>query len=211
MEPQKTVLCFGDSNTWGADPVNGGRHGHDVRWPGILRQALGTDVHVVEEGLSGRTTTFDDPVEGDKNGRKHLGMLLWSHYPLDLVIIMLGTNDLKARFHVPACDIAEAAVQLADMVRQNPVAPGWKGPKVLLVCPPPIRETGPFAAMFAGGEAVSKGFRQAFTAGAKNRNLDVLFVEDVASSHPSDGIHFDADAHRAIAGMILPKVRELLG
>jgi lysophospholipase L1-like esterase len=101
----KTVLCYGDSNTWGSDPETGERFAPEVRWPGVLRQALGEGYWVVEEGLNGRTTVRDDPIEGaHKNGRTYLPACLEFHKPIDLVLIMLGTNDLKARFAASASD-----------------------------------------------------------------------------------------------------------
>ena len=92
----KTILCFGDSLTWGYDPVGPGRHAHDVRWPSVLEAELGGKARVIAEGLNGRTTVFDDFAAGaDRNGARVLPTLLTSHAPLDLVIIMLGTNDMK--------------------------------------------------------------------------------------------------------------------
>ncbi len=103
----KTVLCYGDSNTWGSDPETGERFAPDVRWPGVLRRSLGEGYWVIEEGLGGRTTVRDDPIEGaHKNGRAYLRACLESHKPIDLMTIMLGTNDLKARFAASASDIA---------------------------------------------------------------------------------------------------------
>lgn len=210
MNPSKTILCFGDSNTWGADPERGGRHPFNVRWPGVLRQLLGPDCWVIEEGLGGRTTTWDDPLEGDKNGRKHLPVLLWSHCPIDLVIIMLGTNDLKARFQVPAVDTAEAVGQLVDAVRTSPCGPGWQAPKAMVICPPPILEVGQVGRMFAGGAATSQEFRPAFEAMAQGRNLDLIYAQDHCQSHPADGIHLDATAHQALAQAVHARVKALL-
>lgn len=94
----KNILCYGDSNTWGYDAETKNRFPPDVRWTGILKRTLGEGYHVIEEGLNGRTTVWDDPIEGYKNGREYLIPCLESHRPLDLVIIMLGTNNLKKRF-----------------------------------------------------------------------------------------------------------------
>ena len=90
----KTILCYGDSNTWGFEPVTRNLYGRTERWTGILRQELGLDYDVIEEGLNGRTTVWDDPIEGHKNGKEQIIPILKSHQPLDLVTIMLGTNDL---------------------------------------------------------------------------------------------------------------------
>ena len=112
----KTILCYGDSNTWGYDPANQTRYPRDVRWPGVLRNGLGDGYIVIEEGLNGRTTVWDDPIELDKNGATYLRPCIQTHKPLDFVIIMLGTNDLKTRFSLPAYDIASGAGVLVDIV-----------------------------------------------------------------------------------------------
>ena len=107
----KTILCFGDSNTWGCKPITTPgvfeRHPPEVRWPGVFREQLGPGYTVIEEGANGRTTVHNDPFEGAHlNGRTYFSPCLETHMPLDLVIIMLGTNDLKPRFGLNAFDIA---------------------------------------------------------------------------------------------------------
>src|SRR3990170_7186772 len=116
----RAVLCYGDSNTFGTATVErpDGRYAPDERWPGVLKAALGPDWLVIEEGLGGRTTVSDDPVEGvDKNGRTYLYPCLMSHRPLDVVVVMLGTNDLKARFNASAWYIAESVGALVKIVK----------------------------------------------------------------------------------------------
>ena len=112
----RTILRYGDSNIRGIDPETGERFPEDVRWPGVLRTRLGDDYTVIEDGLSGRTTVWDDPIEGvHKNGRTYLRPCLESHSPVDLIALMLGTNDLKKRFGSSASDIAQGAAELAEM------------------------------------------------------------------------------------------------
>ena len=106
----KTILCYGDSNTWGYDPVSQDRYPPTQRWVSVLARELGPEYQVIAEGLNGRTTVWPDPVEGEhKNGKAYLLPCLESHHPLDLVVLMLGTNDLKHRFGLSAWDIARAA------------------------------------------------------------------------------------------------------
>ena len=93
------ILCYGDSNTWGYDPVGNARFGPDDRWTGVLRTTLGSAHSVIEEGLNGRTTNVDDQIEEHRNGRTYLMPCVQSHAPFDVITIMLGTNDLKERFH----------------------------------------------------------------------------------------------------------------
>jgi lysophospholipase L1-like esterase len=113
----KTIVCYGDSNTWGQDGLTKTRYPMDVRWTGVLRNELGADYWVIEEGLCGRTTVWDDPIEGEwKNGLRYLMPCLESQAPIDLVVLMLGTNDLKNRYAVSAFDIANGlGKELADL------------------------------------------------------------------------------------------------
>lgn len=128
------ILCFGDSNTFGSNP-SGGRWSRDQRWTGILQEILGEQYYVIEEGCGGRTTVQDDALELDKNGRKHLPVALRSHRPLDLVILMLGTNDMKQRFNLLPVDIAYGAAELGKLVEHYDYGPGYPIPKVLMVSP----------------------------------------------------------------------------
>ena len=136
----KTILCFGDSNTWGCIPLTGAhpprRYGPAQRWPGVLHRELGDGFWIVEEGLNGRTTVWDDPLEPFRSGKELLVPCLLTHQPIDLVIVMLGTNDLKGRFRVGARDIAAGAGLLLDIVHASACGPGESPPQALLVCPP---------------------------------------------------------------------------
>ena len=105
----KTIVCFGDSNTWGFNPATKDRLDRDSRWTGVLRNTLGAEYIVVEEGLNGRTTVWDDPIEGYKNGKTYLIPCLETNHPFDLITIMLGMNDLKKRFSLSAFDVANGA------------------------------------------------------------------------------------------------------
>ena len=208
----KTVLCFGDSNTHGQIP--GGtpldRFAPDQRWPGVLRRELGPDWYVLEEGLSGRTTVHNDPIEGDlKNGRSYLRPCLMSHAPIDLVILMLGTNDLKARFGASAASVAEGVATLVGMARASACGPAGGAPAVLVVTPTPIVECGVLADIFAGGRQTSLGLAAAFAAMADALAVPVLDAGTVAEVSPVDGIHFDAPALHALGTAIARKVTQM--
>lgn len=95
----KRVLCFGDSNTWGYIPASGKRHPVGIRWTTLLQEKLGSDFEVIEEGLNSRTTDMNDPKHVGKNGLAYLRPCLETHDPIDLIILMLGTNDMKERFN----------------------------------------------------------------------------------------------------------------
>jgi len=205
------ILCFGDSNTWGYNPATGGRYPREVRWPGVLQRELGNAHHVIEEGLCGRTTVWDDPIEGDKNGSRHLEPCLESHKPLDLVIIMLGTNDLKHRFSATAFDIAQGAGRLVIMVRALPVGPNGGPPEVLLVAPPPVARLTAFASMFQGAEQKSRQLSAEFGRVAAESDCQLFDASAVIVSSDLDGIHFDRQAHEALGVALARRVRAILG
>src|SRR5581483_5941921 len=197
-----TILCYGDSNTHGTAPMrdftDGRRFGHGERWVSVMREALGAEWWVVEEGLPGRTTVLDDPIEGaDRNGLTYLPPCLQSHLPVDVVAIALGTNDLKARFGMPPTDIAAGAGILVETVRAV-LRPFGQQAKILLVAPPPILEVGCLADMFAGGAAKSQSFSRHYAAAAKNLGTGFLDFGSLIKSSAVDGIHFDLDAHKVL-------------
>ncbi|RBW57103.1 GDSL-type esterase/lipase family protein [Ruegeria sp. A3M17] len=139
----KTVLCFGDSLTWGFDPRGGAnlvRYGFTKRWTRLLQAELGSSYHVVENGLNGRTTVFDDPVMGDMSGLAQLPIALKSNMPLDLVIILLGSNDVKTRFGVNGDEIARGLSRLLEVVSKSNFGPDGKAPSTLVLVPPEMGE-----------------------------------------------------------------------
>ncbi len=208
------ILCFGDSNTWGSDPETGSRLGPHVRWPGVLAARLGDYHTIIEEGLPGRTTVFDDPVEdrlpGDRNGKRYLLPCVQSHKPFDLTIIMLGTNDLKMRFSATAADVARGAGELVALARSGDWGPDGGPPEVLLVCPPPISPVGRFADIFEGAEAKSYRFANAFSRVAEEIDCPLVDLGRHVAPSSVDGLHFDAAGHAAIGAAIAEAVAKLL-
>jgi lysophospholipase L1-like esterase len=207
----KTVLCYGDSNTWGYDPASKTRFPSDVRWTGVLRQQLGADYLVIEEGLNGRTTVWDDPIEGYKNGKEYLIPCLETHRPFDLIVIMLGTNDLKARFSLSAYDIAEGAGVLVDIVQKSDAGIDGKAPQVLLIAPPPIAKLSEYAEMFEGAAAKSHRLSAHYQRVAAERGCHFLDAGQVVVSSDIDGIHFEAGEHRKLGIAVAAAVKKILG
>jgi lysophospholipase L1-like esterase len=207
----RTILCYGDSNTWGCIPEEGEgparRFGPDVRWPRVLRTELGEGYDVVEEGLNGRTTIWDDPDEPYRNGKELLMPTLLSHKPLDLVIVMLGTNDLP-REDVTAGDIAEGAGQLVDEIVHSECGREGSAPAVLLVCPPPV---GRVPDEFRGAAEKSRVLAGHYRAVAEQRSCAFLDAGAHIGSSDVDGIHLEAEAHRRLGQVVAERVRELLG
>ncbi len=206
----KTVLCYGDSNTWGYDPATQTRYPRDVRWPGVLRKELGDDYLVIEEGLNGRTTVWDDPIELDKNGATYLRPCIQTHKPMDLVIIMLGTNDLKTRFSLPAYDIASGAGVLVDIVMKSDAGIDDGAPQVLLIAPPQAVELTGFAEMFEGAIEKSAGFAKHYRRVANEKECNYLNAGEFVKSSPLDGIHLESDMQASLGRAVAAKVKVIL-
>ncbi len=206
----KTILCYGDSNTWGWDPTTGERFARDERWPGVLRQTLGDGYLIIEEGLNGRTTVWDDPIEGYKNGKTYLIPCLETHRPLDLVIIMLGTNDLKVRFSLSAYDVANGAGVLVDIVQKSAAGPAGQAPQVLLMAPPPLAKLSEYAEMFENAVAKSKRFSQHYQRVAQEYGCEFLDTSQVIVSSNLDGIHLGLSEHRKLGQAVAKIVPRLL-
>ena len=210
----KRILCFGDSNTWGYIPEgNGARYDENTRWTQLMQKALGSDFAVIEEGHNGRTTVFFDPFEYRMAGIDYFYPCIVSQSPLDLIILMLGSNDLKARFSVTAPDIADgfdryhAALKTANLHGSDP--------KVLLVAPaemdPAYHHHPSFSTVFGpDADKRSKGFAEAYRKTAEKHGWSFLDAALYAKASPLDGLHLDAEAHRSLAGAITAKVRKLL-
>jgi lysophospholipase L1-like esterase len=195
---KKVILCFGDSNTWGYNPENGTRFGPEIRWTGVLQTDLGTDYTIIEEGLNARTTVFADPVEGtriDRNGRNHLGILLESHRPIDLVIVMLGLNDLKRRLAVSAYDIAQGAGELVQIVQCSRSGPQNQAPEVLLIAPAPVKTLNNLGELFAGAVEKSQSFGRYYARISQGLGCQFINGAEVVEYDPSDGIHLGVDSH----------------
>lgn len=211
---KKRILCFGDSNTYGVDPVTQGRYDDQVRWPGVMQKLLGEDYTVIEEGQGGRTIAFDDPWEGGtKCGMKYALPMLESHTPLDLVIVMLGTNDMKQRFHVSAFDISwslEALIQMMQ-AKLRLISPDTK---ILVVSPIHIGEgiaNSIFGEMFGVG-AIQKSHQLAgkYQAVAAKYGCGFFDAGTVAKASLVDCLHMMPESHKALGEALTGVVRDLL-
>lgn len=212
----KNILCYGDSNTWGAEPITtfGEIHRYPLekRWTSVLQKSLGPDFYVVAEGLNNRTTAFDDEIDGrHKNGQRHFLACVESHMPLDLVVIMLGTNDLKSRFGKSSWDIACGAGSLLDILA-HPSKPFIGGtPNRLLISPPSLGKLDLLAATFEGGSEKSLGFQDSYKKVADLRKCSFLNAGTHVRSSDVDGVHFDEDQLAPLGNAVAQKVSEILG
>ena len=206
----RTILCYGDSNTWGYDPTTGERFGREKRWPGVLARELGDGYVVVEEGLNGRTTVWDDPIDPHRNGRDYLVPCLESHAPLDLVVIALGVNDLKARLAASASDIADGAGALVETVQKSATGTEGGAPEVLLLAPPPVGELGDSSEMFEGALEKSRGFSKHYKRVAEKYGCGLLALAGLVSVSDVDGVHFEASEHEKIGREVGTRAKEML-
>ncbi|RCX08748.1 SGNH/GDSL hydrolase family protein [Marinomonas foliarum] len=215
MTNKKSILCYGDSLTWGWIPVEEGaptcRYPYEQRWTGVMGGLLGSDFHVIEEGLSARTTSLDDPTDPRLNGSSYLPSALASHLPLDLVIIMLGTNDTKAFFHRSAFEIANGVSKLIGQVIScaGGVGTSYSAPKVLLVAPPPLGKLKHiwFQGTFEGGLEKTLELPKYYAALADFMNIEFLNAGDFITTDGVDGIHFTVENNAALGKVIMEKVK----
>ncbi len=208
-----TILCYGDSNTWGCPPYSSitqapERIQHHRRWPNVLGQSLSGRAWIVEEGLSGRTTVFDDPIEGrHKNGERGIVSALESHAPMDLVIIMLGTNDFKVQFNCTAFTSARGILTLIQTIRGHFALAG-KGPEVLIVTPPSITEVAEPAMWKNSAErAVDHAY---YLEQVAERTGCFHFDSNSVVKVGPDGVHLDAAAHETLARALAAEVAAIL-
>ncbi len=222
------ILIYGDSNTWGyesrSDGEPTGRYSREQRWTGLLQTTLGNDFEVIEDGLNLRTTDLDGEqwaggiIRPDTvNGSKHLPVSIAANMPLDLVVIMLGSNDLQARYQRSPQDVAAAAVNLARQVQSSAggIGNAYPAPKALLVAPAriaamPIAE---WSKRYEGGREKSAQFAAAFQDAAKQAGIPEF---DAAAAiggvaHGADGLHLSIEDHRKLVAAIAPVIKKALG
>ena len=214
----KTILAYGDSITYGSSPIIGGpRHAYEDRWPSVLEAGLNGQARVIAEGLGGRTTAHDDCfADADRNGARILPTLLSSHSPLDAVIIMLGTNDLKPHLGRTALEASYGMRRLVQIVRGHAAAAGTDAPGIVLVAPPHLSKTNVHPEMmdhFGQDAAIaqSKLFATYYKRRAEEHGTAFFDASTVASPDPADGVHLDARNTRAIGEELVPLVKSLLG
>lgn len=209
------ILCFGDSNTYGYDP-KGGRFDDHTRWPMALADQLGEGWSVIEEGFSGRTCVYDDPIEGGyKSAANYLPPCLMSHNPLDLVILMLGTNDAKRRFGLTPMTIGEGMMQLIRLTRLYGLDMQGRPPEILVVSPPPISKEMRYS---LHGEcfgdqaiAVTEGLAAEYRRISKLLRCEFFEGGEVARVSEIDGVHLSREGHEALARGLASKVQKIFG
>jgi len=212
MADRPVVLCYGDSNTHGADPDGGVRFPRDVRWPGVLAALLEGEALVIEEGLNGRTTMRDDPYVEGRNGRTYLLPCLRSHMPVDVLVLMLGANDLKPLFNAPPYEIALGVESLVLLAQASDCGPDGGAPQILLVSPPALTNTNARSDLwgFTGRQAAARELPRFYRTVAEARGTAFLDASELVAGDPADGVHLSAAGHATLAPAIAAAVRPLL-
>ncbi|MEO1745699.1 MAG: SGNH/GDSL hydrolase family protein [Pseudomonadota bacterium] len=214
-----TILAYGDSITWGSSPEVGvtlpvARHPVSHRWPDVLAAQLGDGFDVINHGLRGRTTAYDEHLsDSDRNGVRLLPTVLYTHAPIDLVVIMLGSNDMKPNICGTALGAMHGMRRLMNIALNH--TQGTTPPtnaKVLIVAPPPLCESDEpeFAAMFEGGIEQSKKLAALYEGVAAEKGCGFFDAGSVAKTDPRDGVHLDAENTRNIGLALAPKVRAMM-
>ena len=207
----RRILCFGDSNTWGSDPATRERFAPKLRWTGVLAVTLGPAYEIIEEGLRGRTMVFDDPLLPHRNGSLYLAPCILSHQPIDAIVIMLGSNDLKNRFGVSANEIAVGMKELVRIVRTSPLeGPSDRVPEILIVSPPVLGKRKPdFVAQFSQADEKSKALGAAMGAMAATLQVPFFDAAAVVTTGDHDGVHFLAEEHAKLGRAVAREVERL--
>ena len=213
----KTVLIFGDSNSWGWNPGNDlvqpiERWSDDIRWPGVMQRELGNGFKVLVDGLVGRTTVWTVP-NADRRGEDQIVPSMDEAAPIDLLIIFLGTNDLNVRHSASAQDVANGAASLVQKALAQTGAFTDGSPKIILVAPPPLGpvSNGIFRDMFAGSAEKSSQLGSLYRIVADTLGVEYLDAGAIVRSSDIDGVHLDADQHELLGKAMADAVKKAIG
>lgn len=207
----KRILCFGDSNTYGFIPVECGRYEENVRWPGRLKKLLGDEYLVIEEGCNGRTCVLDDPREDGKNGLKAVEPCLEAHKPVDLVVLMLGSNDLKGYFKASAENIANGAEILVKTIKEYTEKNQEKPAKILLMAPTEIGINVKTSMFYPDFDETalerSKCFKALYRDVAERNGCEFMSAADYVTASELDSLHLDPEEHAKLAVAVADKIK----
>ncbi|MEG2625814.1 MAG: SGNH/GDSL hydrolase family protein [Christensenella sp.] len=211
----KTIVCYGDSNTWGCSPINCERIARNLRWTGALQSLLGDDYLIYEEGMNARTTMFDDPIEPYRSGVAYIEPCMYTDSPVDLLVIMLGTNDVKTHLGQTAFSISKGIERLI-IAAQNPVFGRDNKPcEILIVSPVEIFKG--VAHTWLGdyfnenSVETARELAPRYKAMAELYGCHFMDAAAVAEPSPVDCVHMDEKNHAKLARAIYSCVKEILG
>ncbi|GAA4649722.1 SGNH/GDSL hydrolase family protein [Kistimonas scapharcae] len=203
----KTILCYGDSITWGYIPGTAARYPLQLRWPSVLQATLGTDYHVIAEGLTGRYTVHEDPFRVGRNGAALLQPILETHAPIDLLILFLGTNDVLHNPELTAYDAAQGVACLTHIAQRSQTGPAGAAPKIMIISPPRIHTLSHELLQQCHGDITqSESFDKHFRAVATQHQCAFLDAAACVEPSPLDGVHLDEHAQAALGSAIANRV-----
>ena len=210
----KNILCFGDSNTWGYDPATQTRFSKDIRWTGVLQQLLGSNYNVIEEGLNGRTTNVNEKQDHGlgyfrpfRSAMDLLSVLIETNSPLDLIIVMLGTNDLKTNFNQSSEMIAKNMRLVCESIIDNDY---FQSKPIILVSPTHINEESPnLLDSFIGTTQASQSFSNSYRKISDDLDLYFLDASESVKTNKIDGLHWDAMQHSDFANSLFNKIKKV--
>ena len=209
----KQILVYSDSLTWGIIPMTRKRLSFDDRWPGVVENILNSDerlVRVIENCLNGRRTAWNDPFKPGRNGLEGIEQVIEMHSPLELVILMLGTNDFQSMYPHNAWHASQGIGALINAIRQSPIEPGMSYPKILLVAPPPIQKPkGPIAPKFKGAETKCAGLAEKYEIVSNEMGCFFFNAATVTSSSKIDGVHLDKEQHHLLGAALAAQVKKI--
>jgi len=206
----KNILCFGDSNTWGLNPVTGKRFDENTRWTSLLNKNLGCAFSVIEAGQPNRTLVHNPPFDGVLSGVSYLKPYLDKH-ELDFIIIALGTNDLKKRFNLTPSLIADGLNDLINSIHSYyQKSSTLKSPKIIIASPPKIRITEQYSRIYEGADTKVTEFSRAFKSVAAYNKCTFIDFNTFINVTVGDGIHIESNQHLVISFKIAQLVRNLL-
>ena len=202
----KRILCFGDSNTWGfvaESPNRGKRHPSSIRWTGHLQSLSQDRYQIIEEGLNSRTTALEDPDKAGKNGLTYFEPCLESHLPLDGVVIMLGTNDLKKKYRSPATDIRDRMRLLIQKAKSLARTEDGHPSQIWIVGLPILLES-PIYEDYRYPELNAKQMElhSLYEPLAKDEGVHFLSLQNRIDSSHEDGIHWSGENHQKFAKIV---------
>ncbi len=205
----KVIVCYGDSNTWGAIPYSDNRLPSNIRWPGVLQNLLGNEYDVINEGLCGRTLVVEDPEKPHRTGITHLTSIVKTNNPIDLIIIMLGTNDMKTSYNLQAEDIGTHLEETINSILRRDE--DEKIPKILIICPPAVVRPlhTEFDERMSKGIEISKELPNLYQQISNKYNCHYINAEELMNLTDTDGYHLDVEDHKNLAEVIRNKVKEI--
>ncbi len=205
----KRVLCYGNSNTWGYIPGTGERLDYDSRWTGIMARLLKKEYQIIEEGLNGRTIAWDDPTHPGRNGMKYLLPCLETHRPLDMVIVLLGTNDLKNYFHGSVQDIVINMEKMIRLIKDVQCSFNGIPPQILLLSIPYVLKNNLPNSPFQNARDKSIQLASEYQGVALKNRCHFLDISSSVKTSPIDGVHLNQENHQILAQLLIKKIKEI--